>query len=103
MTTTPLPTAAPLVWLDAVEAGLGLPDDANVPPAVSREVVARIQRLKARLSGREMAHVRNIEASDVPKSAGATSTGDMLAGDFGGDRASANRTVRTAKHLASAT
>lgn len=103
MTADPLYTAPSLAWLDALEAALGLPDNANVPPELSRQVVARVQRCKARLSGREMAHVRNLENSDVPRSAGSTSTGDLLAGDFGGDRQASSRMVRTAKNLVSAT
>lgn len=103
MTTSPTLASPPtLAWLDALDAALDLPDDPNIPPELSRHVVARVQRCKARLSGREMAHVRNIENSDVPRSAGSTSTGDMLAGDFGGDRQESSRMVRTARNLASA-
>jgi hypothetical protein len=102
MTTAALSAAPALAWLDALEAALALPDDANVPPELSRQVVARVQRCKARLSGREMAHVRNIENSAVPRLTGCTSTGDLLAGDFGGDRQASSRMVRTAKNLASA-
>ncbi len=102
MTVAPLPTTPHLAWLDAAEAALTLADDAAVPAEVSRAAVQRIARLEASLAARKLAHIRNLDASDLPKQAGATSTSSLLSRDYGGDQATCARQVRTAQNLRSA-
>jgi hypothetical protein len=99
----PLPTAPPLAWLDAAEAGLSIADDPSVPAEVSREAVARISRLESVLAARKMGHIRNIDQAELAKASGATSTSSLISSDFGGDQARCSRQVRTAKNLKVAT
>ena len=92
MTVAPLPTTPSLAWLDAAEAALLLPDDPSMTsPAESRAVITRIARVEAQLAARKLQHIRVIDEADVATAGGATSTGSLLAGDFGGDRAGAAR------------
>ena len=104
MTVAPLPHTPTLAWLDAAEAALVLPDDpSGLSPAESRAVITRIARVEAQLASRKLAHIRVIDQAELAKSAGATSTSTLMAGDFGGDRAGAARQVHTARNLAQAT
>ena len=104
MTVAPLPTTPPLAWLDAAEAALDRAGDPSVLSAQeARAQSARISRLMARLTSRNFALIRVVDASDLPKDSGATSTSTLIAGDFGGDRAGAARQVHVARNLAKAT
>ncbi len=62
-----------------------------------------LARVQARLSAQQAAAVRRVDESGLARKSGATSTGSMLAGSFGGDRAAGDRLVRSAKALRSAT
>ena len=99
MTVAPLPTTPELAWLDAAEAAFSIADNPAVPAEVSREAVGRIARLESIMAARKMNHIRNIDEAELAKGSGATSTGSLIAGDFGGDQASASRLVRTAQNL----
>jgi hypothetical protein len=104
MTVATLPTTPTLAWLDAAEAAMKMPcDPAGVSPDVARRVVERMARLKARLSGRELSYLRVVDEADLAKSSGATSTGSLISGDFGGDQATCTRQVKTARNLMVAT
>jgi hypothetical protein len=104
MTAAPLPDPPGLAWLDALEAALDVAYDPDTcSPQVARDVVARVGRAKARLAAREVAYVRRVADAEVAKQSGSTSTGSLIAGDFGGNRAAGDRLVRTAKNLESAT
>lgn len=103
MTVAPLP-ATQLAWLDALEAALDFPDDVEHESSrLSREVVARISRVEARLAARKLQRIRRIDEAEVARSAGATSTGALISGDFGGDQAGCSRQVRAAQNLKVAT
>ena len=104
MTVAPLPTTPEVAWLDAVEAALDLPDDPTAEPlGLSRDAVARLNRIEARLAARKLSRVRRIDDAELAKRSGATSTGSLISNDFGGDQASASRQVRTAQNLKVAT
>ncbi len=78
-----LPTAA---WdgLDAVTA---------------RDLAARLGRLQSRIAAHTMAAARVLEAAGSARRAGATSTGELLSRDFGGDRGAGDALVRTARRI----
>ncbi|HKY58386.1 MAG TPA: hypothetical protein VJL80_10135, partial [Aeromicrobium sp.] len=103
MTVAPLPTAPQVAWLDAAEAALAMLDDPRVPAEVSRQVVARIARLESVLAARKLNHIRNIDAAELARRSGATSTSSLISNDFGGDQASCSRQVRAAQNLRVAT
>ncbi|KQY58260.1 hypothetical protein ASD11_00900 [Aeromicrobium sp. Root495] len=64
---------------------------------------AELARAKARISAQEMAAARALESAGTARKAGATSTGNLLARDFGGDEAAGHRLVKTAAKLAKTT
>lgn len=66
------------------------------------ELAASLMRLGARVKAHELAATRAVEASGEARRQGATSTGSLLAGSFGGDRRSADRAVKQAEAIASA-
>jgi hypothetical protein len=61
-----------------------------------------LMRLEARVKGHQLAATRAVHASGEARRQGATSTGSMLAGEFGGDRRAADRSVQQADRLAKA-
>jgi hypothetical protein len=106
LTAAPFTDTAPtgVAWLDAAEAAFDLPDDiTDEPVALSRDVVARMNRLEARFAARKLARIRRIDDANLAKESGSTSTSSMISSDFGGDQASASRQVNTAKNLKVAT
>jgi hypothetical protein len=105
MTAAPLhPTPPVLAWLDAAEAALDVPfDPATVSTGELRQGVERFNRLRARQDARNLAMIRELDRREVAKKTGHTSTGSLLAGDFGGNRAAGDRLVRAAKNLETAT
>ncbi len=60
-------------------------------------------RLGARARAHELAATATVHASGEARRQGATSTGSMLAGQFGGDRRAADGAVKKAEKLAKAT
>ena len=78
---------SPAVWQD-------------VPEPELRQLSRRVARLSARLAAHQMAAARCMDRAGTARRAGASSTGQMMANDFGGDRRSADDLVRTAGVLA---
>ena len=76
---------------------------AGLEPDEVRRLAAEIARAQSRLTAHAMAAARTLEKSGAARDAGATSTGDLLAKDFGGDRRAGDRLVRRAERLESAT
>ena len=70
-------------------------DDATV-----RSLVADLSRVQARVQAQQLRGAARLESSGAARRAGKTSTGDLLAGDFGGDRAGADAFVRTSRQVA---
>ena len=64
---------------------------------------ARIGRLESVMAARKLNHIRNIDAAELARRSGATSTSSLISNDFGGDQASCSRQVRAAKNLRVAT
>jgi len=103
MTAAALPTPSPL-WLDELQAAMNTPFDATaLSTGQAREVLRTIGTLEAQLAGRKIAVARELDRQQVATSSGHTSTGALIAGDFGRNRAAGDRLVRTAKNLESAT
>ncbi len=66
------------------------------------EVAQSCMRLSARARAFELAATRAVHGSGEARRQGATSTGSLLAGGFGGDRRAADQSVLQAERLASA-
>ncbi|MGJ9412895.1 DUF222 domain-containing protein [Aeromicrobium sp. CF4.19] len=64
-----------------------------------REAAGSLARLKARVTAHELAAVAAVEAAGTARREGASSTGSLLAGDFGRDRRGADAVVRQAKQI----
>lgn len=72
-------------------------------PAQVRDLVERLMRVEARVKAHQLAGARVLDESGLARSQGATSTGAMLAGAFGGDRRAGDQMVRMGNTLQSAT
>ena len=62
-----------------------------------------LMRATARVKAHELAAVLSVENSDEARRQGATSTGSLLAGSFGGDRRAGDRMAKQADRIAKAT
>jgi hypothetical protein len=103
MTVAPLLSTPMPAWLTSAQAAMSSPYDPTVTPEQARVIVAEIGRLEAQLASRKSMFIRIVDTAELAKNTGATSTGSLISGDFGGDRAGASRQVRTARNLAKAT
>lgn len=106
MTAVPLESAAEpgdvLLALERLHALLdGVPVGAHAGLAASeqRRAASSWARLKARVAAFELDAVAAVEESATARREGATSTGALLAGDFGGDRRASDATVRDARRV----
>ncbi|AWB93658.1 HNH endonuclease signature motif containing protein [Aeromicrobium chenweiae] len=89
----------------AIEAALDrMPVGAwdGLEPAAVRRLAERLLRVEARVRAQQLAATRALEASGLAQQVGATSTGAMLAGAFGGDRRTGDAMVHQAKALEAA-
>ena len=68
--------------------------------ATARALVADLSRVQARVQAQQLRGTARLDASGAARRAGKTSTGDLLAGDFGGDRAGADAFVRASRQVA---
>jgi len=104
VTAQPVALPHPLTaGVEAIEAALdsmsvhgwdGLDD------TVLKDVAERLMRVEARVRAHSAAVTRVIDESGLAQRSGASSTGALLAGSFGGDRAAGDRLARTGKLLA---
>lgn len=79
--------------IEAFESGTG----------EERAAVAKsCMRLSARVKAFELAAAKSLHSSGEARRQGASSTGSLLAGGFGGDRKAADRTVKQAEKIAAA-
>jgi hypothetical protein len=76
---------------------------AGLEPVEVRGLVERLMRAEARVKAQQLAGARVLDASGLAKAEGASSTGAMLAGSFGGDRKAGDQMVFMGKVLESAT
>lgn len=95
---SPPPVVACLDALDEVLDSMRTDAYADLDPATLRAAVERLRRLKARVTGQELAAVRALDAGLGDKAR----TGEQLARGFGRDKYEADRSVRVAKSLSSA-
>ena len=65
----------------------------GLKPVEVRGLVERLMRVEARVKAQQVAGSRVLDASGLAKASGASSTGAMLAGSFGGDRRSGDHLV----------
>jgi hypothetical protein len=72
-------------------------------PDEVKRLMERLMRIDSRLKAQQIAAARVLEASGLAKQVGATSTGAMLAGSFGGDRRAGDHMVHLARALETAT
>jgi hypothetical protein len=104
MTAAPLPNPPELAWVEHIRSALDSPfDPDSLSDGQLRDVSRDVGRFRAMLDGRNVAIARTLERREAAKKSGFTSTGSLLAGGFGGNRAAGDRLVRTAKNLESAT
>ena len=94
-----------MVAVEQIEAGLdrmhvGAWD--GLAPADVKRLVERLMRADARLKAQQIAATRVLDNSGLAKSEGASSTGAMLAGAFGGDRRNGDQMVRMGRTLEAA-
>lgn len=97
----------PLVCgVEAIKAALDqMPTSSwdGLEPAAIAQLSAELLRIEARVKAQQVAAARALDASGLAKSRGASSTGAMLAGSFGGDRRAGDQMVAMGKALESAT
>lgn len=72
----------------------------DLDDASTRSLVADLSRVQARVQAQQLRGAARLEATGAARRAGKTSTGDLLAGDFGGDRAGADAFVRASRQVA---
>jgi hypothetical protein len=72
---------------------------AGLEAGVLRSSAERLMRIDARVKAQLMAATRALDATGTAEAAGASSTGGMLAGAFGGDKRAGDAMVHRAKKL----
>ncbi len=75
---------------------------AGLEPAEVQHLVERLMRVEARVKAQQVTAARVLDASGLAKSRGASSTGAMLAGAFGGDKKAGDQMVFMGQALESA-
>ncbi|RYJ00828.1 MAG: hypothetical protein EON52_22800, partial [Actinomycetales bacterium] len=106
MTAQPIDSHPLVAGVSVLHAGLdrmALDAWSGLEAGEVRRLSAELARAKARISAQEMAAARALESAGTARRAGATSTGNLLARDFGGDEAAGHRLVKTAAKLAKTT
>lgn len=83
-------------------AALSDADLDDIADIAVRAASVSLGQAKARIDAVLMVLARTLDERGSARAAGATSTGALLAGDFGGDRPAAARMVRTARRLTNA-
>jgi hypothetical protein len=94
-----------VVAVELIEGALdGMPLGAwaGLEPVEVRGLVERLMRVEARVKAQQVAGTRALDASGLAKAQGASSTGAMLAGSFGGDRRAGDQMVFMGKALQAA-
>ncbi len=86
----------------AIEAALGrMPIEgwSGLDATSLRSAAERLMRIEARVKAQLMAATRALDATDAAKDSGASSTGGLLAGAFGGDKRAGDAMVHRAKRM----
>lgn len=95
----PHPLPGDVAALESVLDQMPIGGWAGLEPALVRSLAERLMRVEARVKAHQLAAARALEASGLAKQSGATSTGAMLAGAFGGDRRAAESMVHQGQAL----
>jgi len=98
----PNPLTAGVQAIEAALSSMSIESWDGLDETVLKEMAERLMRVEARVRAHSAAVIRVIEESGLAKRSGASSTGALLAGSFGGDRAAGERLVRTGQLLAQA-
>lgn len=93
------PIEGALSQIEQVLDGVSTGGWRSVPEGHVRDLTVRLARLSARLCAHHMAAARVMEEAGIAHRAGAASTGQLMAKDFGGDRRATDDLVRTARVL----
>src|SRR5580765_2164249 len=102
MTVTQLRSpAADVAWVARL-SGIELVDPSTASDQGLRDSLRVIGQLESHLAGRKLALARELDRRQVAKNVGATSTGSLVAGDFGGNRSAGDRLIKAAKNLETA-
>ena len=95
----PHPLVAAVEQIEGALDGMPVGGWSGLEPAALRDSAERLMRVEARVKAQLMAVTRALDETGLAKASGATSTGAMLAGSFGGDRRAADGLVNRAKEL----
>ncbi len=98
MTTVSQSLGAMHDFLDAVP----LASYANLSPAERAAACESLMRLEARVKAHQMAAARSAHETGTAREMGASSTGQMLANSFGGDRRAGDRLLHQAERVSKA-
>jgi hypothetical protein len=96
----PHPVVSGTAALHRVLDDMGAASWDDLDDATVRSLVADLSRVQARVQAQQLRGAARLESTGAARKAGKTSTGDLLAGDFGGDRAGADAFVRASRQLA---
>ncbi len=95
--THPVPTCVQTIETALDELSTAAWD--GLDPTTVRDLAARLARVQSRISAHTMAASRVLDKSGAARRAGASSTGDLLSRDFGGDRRAGDALVRSAQRI----
>ena len=95
----PHPLVCAVEQIESALDGMPVAGWSGLEPATLRTSAERLMRVEARVKAQLMAVTRALDGTGLAKASGASSTGAMLAGAFGGDRRAADGLVNQAKEL----
>lgn len=95
----PQPLVACVAELHGVMDQMRADDWDVLDPSLVRVLMADLARLQSRIAAHQLRGAARLEATGAARRAGKTSTGDLLAGDFGGDRRAGDAFVRTSRQV----
>ena len=95
----PHPLVCAVEQIEGALDGMAVEGWADLGSVTLRESAERLMRVEARVKAQLMAVTRALDETGLAKASGASSTGAMLAGAFGGDRRAADGLINQAKEL----
>ena len=98
----PHPLVCAVELIEGALDGMNTDGWSGLAPLDVKDLSERLLRIEARVNAHQFAAVRALDASGLAKELGASSTGALLAGVFGGDRRAGDRMVYAGKVLETA-
>jgi len=98
----PHPLTAGVQAIEAALSDMSIDGWDGLDATEVKVLVEKLMRIGARVAAHQSAGTRVLDESGLARRSGASSTGALLAGSFGGDRAAGERLVRTGRLLAEA-